>query len=148
MVQDEKPSGTPDGTIQIDPDEGFGPHVTEAFLDLYGEHSVFACATVDLLTWRFVRVLVRAEKLPTQFEPPQYGPPEMRQSLDKLLRALTAQGHDNPPAALMRSATGHEPPEAFQLAAATLIGHDLVTSWLHLLEQQDYAGTSALLAGH
>ncbi len=146
-MQDERPSGTPDGTVRIDPDEGFGPHVTDAFLELYGEHSVFACATVDLLTWRFVRVPVRAEKLPPDFDPPQYGPPEMRESLDVFLKALKAQGHENPPTALMRSALGHEPPEAFQIAAGTLLGNDLVTRWLHLLERQDYAGATALLAG-
>lgn len=147
-MQDERPKGIPEGTIQIDPEEGFGPHITEAFLDLYGEYSVFAAATVDLLTWRFVGVLVKADKLPMDFEPPQYGPPEMRKALDGLLKALTAQGHENSVAALMRSALGRQPPQAFQIAAGTLLGNDLIVRWLQLLEQQDHAGATALLSGH
>jgi hypothetical protein len=147
-VQDNQPSGTPPGTIQIDPDQGFGPHMTEAFLDLYGEDSVFVTATVDCLTWRFVDVLVRAEKLPSDFEPVQYGSPEMRQALEALLKTLGARGLDNPSTVLMRSAVGHELPQAFQVMAGTLLGNDLIARWLRLLEQEDYAGATAQLASH
>lgn len=135
----------PAGTIQIDPEQGFGPHVSDAFLDLYGEDSVFVTATVDCLTWRFVGVLVRAEKLPADFEPVQYGSPEMRQALDAFLKALSVRGLENPSTSLMRSALGHEQPQAFQTAAGALLGQDLVDRWLQLLEQQDYAGATALL---
>ena len=145
-MQEERPAGVPAGTIQIDPEQGFGPHVSDAFLDLYGEDSVFVTASVDFLTWRFVGVLVRAEKLPADFEPVQYGTPEMRQALDVFLKALSARGLENPPTLLMRSALGHEQPQAFQSAASALLGYDLVGRWLQLLEQQDYAGATALLA--
>ncbi len=147
-MKEDRPTGTPAGTIQIDPDLGFGPHVTEAFLHLYGEDSVFVTATVDSLTWRFAGVLIRANKLPTDYEPVQYGSPEMRQSLDALLRALGARGLDNPPTALMRSALGLEPPQAFQVAASSLLGDSLVANWLHLMELEDYAGATALLGVH
>ena len=122
--------------------------MAEAFLDLYGEDSVFVTATVDSLTWRFVGVLIRANKLPPDFEPTQYGPPEMRQSLDAFLKALSARGLDNPPTVLMRSAVGHEQPDAFQITAGSLLGITLVANWLHLIEQEDYAGATALLEVH
>jgi len=147
-VQEDRPSGTPLGTIQIDPDQGFGPHMTEAFLNLYGADSVFVTATVDSLTWRFAGVLVRAQKLPPDFEPVQYGTPEMRQALDAFLKALGTRGLDNPPTALMRSATGHEQPQAFLLVASSLLGDNLVANWLRLMEQENYAGATALLAVH
>ena len=145
-MQESRPIGVPAGTIQIDPEKGFGPHVSDAFLDLYGEDSVFVTATVDCLTWRFVRVLVRAEKLPADFEPIQYGSAEMRQALDGFLKALSVRGLENPPTSLMRSAVGQEQPQAFLAAAGGFLGHGLVGRWLQLLEQQDYAGATALLA--
>jgi hypothetical protein len=147
-VQEDRPRGTPPGTIQIDPDQGFGPHMTEAFLNLYGEDSVFVTATVDSLTWRFVGVLVRAEKLPSDFEAVQYGSPAMRQALEVLLKALGARGLDNPSTTLMRSAVGHEQPQAFQATASLLLGDSIVANWLGLMEQEDYAGATALLAVH
>ena len=147
-MQEDQPSGTPAGTIKIDPDQGFGPHVTEAFLSLYGEDSVFVTATVDSLTWRFVSVLIRAKELPTDFEAVQYGTPEMRQALDAFLTVLSTRGLDNPPTALMRSATGHEQPQAFLLSASSLLGDNLVASWLRLMEREDYVGATALLGVH
>ncbi len=122
--------------------------MAEAFLNLYGEDSVFVTATVDSLTWRFVGVLVRAEKLPPDFEPIQYGTPEMRQALDAFLKALGARGLDNPPTTLMRSALGYEQPQAFQVTASSLLGDSLVANWLRLMEQEDYAGATVLLAVH
>ena len=145
-MQEERPAGVPAVTIQIDPEQGFGPHISDAFLNLYGEDSVFVTATVDLLTWRFVGVLVRAEKLPAAFEAVQYGTFEMRQTLEAFLKALDARGLENPSTSLMRSAVGHEQPQAFEAAASALLGYDLVGRWLPLLEQQDYAGATALLA--
>ena len=145
-MQSERPAGLPAGTIQIDPEEGFWPHLSDAFLDLYGEDSVFVTATVDLLTWQFVGVLIRAENLPANFAAIQYGAPEMRHALDAFLKTLAGRGLEKPSTSLMRSAVGHERPQAFQAAAGTLLGHDPVTRWLQRLEQQDYAGVTALLA--
>ena len=122
--------------------------MTDAFLNLYGEDSVFVTATVDSLTWRFIGVLVRAEKLPSDFEPIQYGSPEMRQALDALLKSLGTRGLDNPSAALMRSAVGREQPQAFLVTASSLLGDHLVANWLRLMEQEDYAGATALLVVH
>jgi hypothetical protein len=145
-VQSERPAGVPTGTIQIDPEQGFGPHLSDAFLNLYGEDSVFVTATVDLLTWQFVAVLIKAEKLPADFVAVQYGAPEMRHALDAFLKTLAGRGLEKPSTLLMRSAVGHEQPQAFQAAAGTLLGYDLVARWLQRLERQDYAGVAALLA--
>ena len=145
-MQSERPTGVPAGTIQIDPEQGFGPHLSDAFLELYGEDSVFVTATVDLLTWQFVAVLIKAEKLPADFVAVQYGTPEMRHALDAFLKTLAGRGLEKPSTSLMRSAVGHEQPQAFQVAAGTLLGYDLVARWLQRLEQQDYAGVTALLA--
>ncbi|MCK9490154.1 MAG: hypothetical protein M0Q42_12335 [Xanthomonadales bacterium] len=141
-MQSERPAGT----LQIDPQQGFGPHLSDAFLDLYGEDSVFVNAAVDLLTWQFVAVLIKAEKLPADFVPIQYGTPEMRHTLDALLKTLAGRGLEKPSTALMRSAVGQEQPQAFQTAASTLLGYDLVSRWLQRLEQHNYAGADALLA--
>ncbi len=147
-MQENRPSDAPPGTIQIDPEQGFGPHMAEAFLERYGEDSVFVTATVDCLTWRFIGVLTKAGKLPTDHEPIQYGSPEMRGAIEALLKALSTCGMDKPVVALMRSATGHEQPQAFELAAAGLLGNHLIDNWLHLLEKEDYAGAAALLVVH
>jgi len=122
--------------------------MAEEFLDLYGEDSVFVTATVDCLTWRYLKVLIKAEKIPEDFEPTQYGSPEMRQALEVFLKALAARGLEKPSVTLMQSAVGHEQPRAFQATAGALLGRDLVARWLHLLEQEDYAGATALLAVH
>ena len=145
-MQSERPTDVPAGTIQIDPEQGFGPHLSDAFLELYGEDSVFVTATVDLLTWQFVAVLIKAEKLPADFVAVQYGTPEMRHALDAFLKTLAGRGLEKPSTSLMRSAVGHEQPQAFQAAAGTLLGYDLVARWLQRLEQQDYAGVTTLLA--
>ena len=134
--------------IQVNPVEGFGPHLVRAFLDLYGENSVFVAATVDCLNYRFVRVMIRAELLPADFSPPQYGTPEMRQALETLLKALDAHGLENPPASLMQSAVGYAEPQAFQSTAAGLLGDEVVGRWLQRLEQEDYSGATALLEAH
>ena len=147
-MQEDAPSGTPSETIQVNPDEGFGPHMADAFLSLYGENSVFVTATVDCLTRRFINVLIKADKLPPDSEPVQYGAVEMREALESFLQTLSARGSDRPSIALMRSAVGHEQPQTFQRMAAALLGSDLVDRWLRLLEQEDYAGASALLAVH
>ena len=145
-MQSERPAGTPAGTLQIDPEQGFGPHLSDAFLDLYGEDSVFVNAAVDLLTWQFIAVLIKAQKLPADFVAIQYGTPEMRHALGVFLNTLAGRGLEKPSAALMRSAVGQEQPQAFQTSASTLLGYDLVSRWLQRLEQQDYAGAAALLA--
>jgi hypothetical protein len=145
-VQSERPTDLPAGAIQIDPDYGFGPHISDAFLDLYGEDSVFVTAAVDLLTWQFIAVLIRAGKLPADFVPVQHGSPEMRDSLGALLKTLSSRGLEKPSTSLMRSAVGHQQPQAFQAAAGALLGYDVVARWLQLLEQQDYAGMTTLLA--
>ncbi|GAB2524815.1 hypothetical protein GCM10027188_29700 [Lysobacter humi (ex Lee et al. 2017)] len=144
----EAPRNAPPGTIPVDPEEGFGPHLTDAFLEAYGEDSVFVTATVDLLTWRFVRVLVKAGKLPEEFEPPQFGPPEMRRALAGLITKLSERGQDRPAVSLMRSAIGHEHPLAFQNVARAVLGEGVVASWLACLEREDYARAEALLEPH
>ena len=144
----EAPHNVPPGTISVDPDEGFGPHLTDAFLEAYGEDSVFVTATVDQLTWQFVRVLVKAGKLPEEFEPPQFGPPEMRGALAGLIAKLSERGQDRPAISLMRSAVGHEHSLAFQRAASAALGESVVAAWLSCLEMEDYAGAAALLEPH
>lgn len=134
--------------ISVDPDDGFGPHISESFLECYGEESVFVTAAVDCLNDRFNRVLVKSGKMPGDHKIVQYGAPAMREAIEQLLQVLANQGLDNPPTALMRSATGYEEPQAFLLTAGALLGKDLVADWLSRLEQEDYAGTAALLAVH
>lgn len=72
----------------------------------------------------------------------------MRQALDAFLRALGARGMDNPSTALMRSAAEHEQPQAFLATVSSLLGDHFVANWLRLMEQEDYAGATALLAMH
>ncbi len=145
-MESKRPAGIPAGNIQIDPEDGFGPHLSDAFLDRYGEESVFVAATADLLTWKFVAVLIKAEKLPTDFAAIQYGSPEMRNALDAFLETLAGRGMEKPSTSLMQSAVGRQQPQAFLAAAGALLGYDLVTRWLQRLELQDVAGVAALLA--
>jgi len=140
--------GAPPGTLQVNPAEGFGPHIAGPFLGQYGEGSVFVTATVDRLTHRFVAALKKSGKLPNDYVPVQYGPPEMRETLENLLNALTALGVDKPSVLLMRSAVGHEEPQRFIMVASSVLGNGLVTSWLHRLELEDYAGANSALVPH
>lgn len=147
MTDSDNPAtGIPAGTLQIDPEEGFGPHIAECFLDLYGEDSVFATATVDCLTHGFVRVLIKSGRLSADHVPIRYGTPAMRESLENLLEALESRGLDKPFLLLMRSAVGREEPQHFLSVASSVLGTELVTSWLRRLEQEDYAGANAFLA--
>lgn len=134
--------------ISVDPDEGFGPHLSEAFLGCYGEDSVFVTAAVDCLNHRFNRVLLKSGKVPADHKAVQYGEPAMRDALEQLFEALGKQGLDNPPTALLRSATGYEEPRAFLASAGSVLSESVVTNWLYRLEQEDYAGAAALLAVH
>ena len=145
-MQEERPSKAPSEDVSINPDEGFGPHISEDFLELYGKGSVFVTATVDCLTWRFIQVLVRAEKLPQDTSPLQYGEPEMREALEDLLAAMSDRGIEKLSLALMRSAVGRESPQAFQEAANSRLGSSTVSQWLTLLEHENYAGASGLLS--
>lgn len=134
--------------IEIDPDEGFGPHMAGLFLEYYGTHSLFVTATVDCLTQRFTRVLIKSGRFPEDHACVQYGDPGMRASLENLLAALSGQGLDNPPVLLMRSATGYEDPQSFLETASTFLGADVVANWLRRLELEDYVGADSLLADH
>ena len=147
-MQEDRPSGTPAGTIHINPEEGFGPHISEAFLGFYGEDSAFVTATVDSLTHRFLNVLIQAEKLPPDHMQIQYGSTEMREALDRLLQTLTSRGANGPSVILMRSAVGHDAPQAFERMAGDLLGSELLSNWFSLLEKEDYAGAEALLVAH
>jgi hypothetical protein len=141
-------TGIPAGTIQIDPVEGFGPHIAECFLNLYGEDSVFVTATVDCLTYRFIRTLIKSGRLSADHVAIQYGTPAMRESLENFLEALASRGLDTPSVLLVRSAVGHEEPQHFLTVASSLLGTELVASWLRRLELEDYAGATTCLAAH
>jgi hypothetical protein len=145
---EDAPSGTPEGTIPVDPDVGFAAHVADGFVEHYGEDSVFVAAAVDCLTHRFIRVLVRAGKLPEDHQAPQYGTPEMRGALDRLLSVLDSRGMDNPTAALMRSVVGRAGPGTFVQAAGVVVGEQLIGGWLLKMEQEDYVGADSLLLVH
>lgn len=151
MTDSDRPS-TPSEVlpkvIPLDPDVGYGPHIASGFLERYGEDSVFVTATVDCLNYRFNRVLVRASKVPEDHKAVQYGDPAMREAIEQLLLVLGNQGFDNPPTALLRSATGYEEPQTFLGSAGSLLGSDVLSNWLDRLEQEDYAGAAALLAVH
>ncbi len=142
------PSDSLPKLISVNPDEGFGPHITDSFLELYGEESVFVTATVDCLNYRFNSVIVRAGKISEDHKAVQYGEPAMREAIELLLQALGNKGLDNPPTVLLRSATGYEEPQTFLTIAGSLLGADLVSNWLGRLEQEDYVGAAALLAVH
>lgn len=148
MTPPDEPGAPPPGLISIDPDDGFGPHMTDAFLDHYGRGSVFVTATVDCLTWRFVGVLIRDGRLPADFEPIQYGSAAMRLALEELLGALQARGLEKAALVLMRSATGYEAPQAFQARASEWLGTETVASWLELVEREEFDRATALLAVH
>lgn len=143
--EQDMPAGTPEGTISVDPDEGFGPYIKDGFLELYGEESVFVTATVDCLTFRFIGVLVRAGKLPKEHYAPQYGTSAMREALEHLLSVLGSRGMEKPAVALMRAAVGHDEPGAFVEAAGTILGAGVVAEWRVKLERGDYAGAASLL---
>lgn len=145
-MKENPPSDTPSAYISIDPDEGFGPHMSEAFLDCYSAGSVFVTATVDCLTWRFVRLLITGGNLPPDFEPLQYGSPEMRETLEALLEALAGRGLETPFLVLMQSAAGRKPPQAFEDEAVALLGAPLIADWLRLLERENYAAATQRLA--
>ena len=146
--QPSSPSKTLPRMISVDPDVGFGPHISSAFLECYGEESVFVTAAVDCLNHRFNQVLLKSGKVPADHKVVQYGDVAMREAIEKLLGTLEKQGADNPSVALLRSATGYEEPPFFLIGAASVLGDDLVAKWLERLEQEDYAGAASLLAVH
>ena len=147
-MQEVRPRGMPDGTLNIDPDQGFGPHMKEEFLDFYGVDSVFVTSTVDCLTHRFLNVLIKAKKIPSDHARIQYSSNDMREALESLLEALSSRGVEKPAIALMRSAVGQDDARAFERMAGTQLGSDLLNEWFRLLERENYLGAKALLVAH
>ncbi|MEI2742835.1 MAG: hypothetical protein V9G63_10450 [Candidatus Competibacter sp.] len=141
-------SRPPDGSIPVDPEEGFGPLISEAFLEQYGNDSVFVIGTIDCLTHRFVHVLIRAGRLPIDYPIKQYGSNDMRESLEHLIEALNTHGIKNPLLLLMRSAIGHERPQEFLACAGSILGPDVIAHWLRRLESEDYEGARVCLSLH
>lgn len=137
--------GPPPGSIPFDPDEGFGPQVSQAFLDHYGEDSVFVTAAVDLLTWQVTRVLIRAGNLGSDFEPVAYGTLDMRLALEALLELLGERGMERPSAQLMRSVAGIESPVSFEQAAAQFVGADTIARWLAAIEAEEFESAAGVL---
>lgn len=144
-MEANRPTGTPPGTIQIDPEDGFGPHLVDDFMDLYGPDSNFVAGTADCLTRRFIRVLIKAGKLAPDTVPVQFGGDQAREALDDLLRVLERRGAEKPSVALMQSAVGHAAPEAFQSLAQMILGVDSVERWFTLFEQGKFEECNALL---
>jgi hypothetical protein len=131
--------------LNVNPYEGFGPLITDDFLDLYGEDSVFVTATIDFLTWQMVTILIKSNKIGPEFEPIQYGPPEMRLTLETLIKILSASKLEKPLLVLLQSAVKNNQSLDFQIAASSLIGEDVFKEWLSLLEQKKYAEANSLV---
>jgi hypothetical protein len=74
-----------EGLIQIDLEEGFRPHFAQSFLERYDENSVFVAATADLLTARYIAVLVKADRINQEAVPVQLGTSEALDALRDLL---------------------------------------------------------------
>lgn len=147
MTDDVDRHQPPAGTVPARPAAGAGPALTPAFLDHYGPDAAFVQATADLLTWRFTESLIRSGRLPADVESDQRGSAALREALEALLLAMSAEGLDKPVTALMQSAVGAEDPRAFLETAGLLLGRDRISDWFECFERRDAAAATALLRG-
>jgi len=143
-VETNNPAAPPPGTIKIDPDLGFAPHLVHDFIGLYGPDSNFVVATADCLTRRFIHVLVQTGKLAPDTVPVQLGPDQARGALEHLVLVLERRGAEKPSVALMQSALGHVAPRVFQTLAQATLGVDPVERWFGFFELGKFVECNAL----
>ena len=135
----------PEGSIPFDPEMGFAPLLSSAFVASYGSGSVFVTATADCLTWGVTQLLIHIGRVPDGTEPIQHGAPQARVALEQLLARLEECGLIDATKPLYQSAAGFAEPREFEQIASSCLGASVVESWLHALEGKDYSGASATL---
>lgn len=141
-------SGPPSGTVWIDPDEGYLPHFTSTFLDLYGEHSVFVTAAADCLSERHTDALIRAGRLPEDSKGLRRGSQEALDALIALMRAARVRGAEKLVVLLMQSAMGHRDADAFAAMVDDTFAKDIFERWREAIDRGDFSSATALIGGN
>lgn len=120
--------------LSIDPELGFLPHFSDAFVNYYDKHWVFVHAVADLLTERFKRVLVKAGNASEDSKFAAIGDVRARDALDEIIGRLERAGVEKPALVALQEATGRRDAGSFAAAVDSCLGPSAFLEWLSLVE--------------
>lgn len=123
--------------LQIDPKHGFHPHFAAEFKKEYGSKSVFVLAVADVLTGRFIGVLIKAGRISPNTKSLQLGSSEGIEALEKLISILQARKPSSKEILpLLQEATGRASLGAFSKEVNSLLGDWTFEKWLCLFQDK------------
>jgi hypothetical protein len=132
-------SNKPNELLQIDPVHGFYPHFTDEFKKEYGSESIFVFAVADVLTARFIGVLIKAGRISPNTKPRQlggHGAVETLEGLISILQAKKISWEEILP--LLQEATGRRPLGTFSQEVNNTLGDWTFEKWLCLFQDKAF----------
>jgi hypothetical protein len=139
-------SEKPKELLQIDPEHGFYPHFADEFKKEYGFESIFVFAVADVLTARFIKVLIKAGRISPNTQPRQLGSSDPAKTLEKLILKLQVKKPSSKEILpLLQEATGRVPLGTFSQEVNSLLGDWTFEKWLYLLQDNAFGKASELI---
>jgi hypothetical protein len=136
----------PKELLQVDPEHGFYPHFTDEFRKEYGAESVFVFAVADVLTARFIKVLIKAGRVSPNTKPRQLGSLEAVEMLEKLILILEAKKPSSKEILpLLQEATGRASLGTFSKEVNSLLGDWIFEKWLCLFQDNAFGKAAELV---
>ena len=136
----------PPGSFPVDPEHGFLPHFSDAFLKHYAEHTTYIHAVADVLTHRFKQVLIGAGKADSSSNFAVRGSVPARDSLSALIEQLSRAGVENPVLVLLQEAVGAKDPGCFAASVETHLGSSVFATWLYMVERGQFSEALQLVS--
>lgn len=134
--------------LKIDPKSGFYPHFTDEFKKKYGSKSFFVLAVADVLTARFIKVLIKAGRIGPNTKPRQLGSPEAVQTMEKLISILQAKKPSSEGILpLLREATGVTSLGTFSQEVNTILDDWIFEKWLCFFQESAFDKATELVKG-
>ena len=132
--------------LSIDPEHGFMPHFSEAFVEHYNENWPYVCAVADLLTENFKQVLVGAGKASESEEFAAHGEVGAQESLRAMLSAIESRGVGKPTLLALQEAVGEKPPGTLAAVVDAHLGRGIFESWLRLINSGQFLEASTFVS--
>ena len=132
--------------LSIDPAQGFYPHFTAKFMNAYGRDSVFVLAVADVLTGRFINLLINAGRLDADTKPLRLGSKAAVCALEELIEQHQAKLPSSEGIKyFLREATGVTPVGTLSKEIDGVFGNDIFKAWLSLFQKRSFARALRLL---
>ena len=139
-------SGNPKELLKIDPKHGFCPHFTAEFKKEYGSESIFVFAVADVLTARFIGVLIKAGRIGPNTKPRQLGSSEAVETLEKLISILQAKKPlSKEILPLLQEATGKASLGTFSKEVNSVLGDWIFEKWFCFFKESAFDKATELV---